>query len=61
MLVAKAQWAGVSGKGNRIIPRWPPKSKEKRTSETNYLSYATFPTPLVSLWSLPLIAEKPLL
>jgi hypothetical protein len=51
-------WAGVSGKGNRISPRWRPNEKEKRTSITTvpdqYLSFATFLTPLVSHWSLPI-------
>jgi hypothetical protein len=43
-------WAGVSGEGNRIILRWRPNKKRKRTSITTvqrdqYLSFATFPTP----------------
>jgi hypothetical protein len=52
------RWAGVSGKGNKSNPRWQPKLKEKRTSITTvrdqFLSFTTFPTPLVSHWSLPL-------
>jgi hypothetical protein len=52
-------WAGVSGKVNRIIPRWWQNKKRKRASITTvqdqYLSIATFLTPLVcSQWSLPL-------
>jgi hypothetical protein len=47
-----------SRKGNRINSRWRPKKKEKRTSITTiqdqYLSFASFPAPLVSQWSLPL-------
>jgi hypothetical protein len=44
-------WAGVSGKGNRIIPRWRPNKKRKvptsiTTVRDKYLSFATFPTPL---------------
>jgi hypothetical protein len=54
-------WAGVSGKGHKIIPRWRPNKKRKGhlspQSETNILSFATFLTPLVSHWSLPLIQQ----
>ena len=53
--------AGVSGKGNIINPRWRP-NKKKRTSITTvqdqYLSFASFPAPLVSHWSLPLWQAK---
>jgi hypothetical protein len=42
----------VREKRNRINPRWRSNKKEKRTSITMvlslYLSFATFPTPLVS-------------
>jgi hypothetical protein len=50
--------AGVSEKGNRIIPGLRANKKRKETSITTvrdqYLSFATFSTPLVSNWSLPL-------
>ncbi len=49
-------------KGYNIISRRRPNKKRKGTSITTvrdqYLSFATFPTPLVSHWSLPLTNWK---
>jgi hypothetical protein len=54
--------AGVSGKGNRINSQMAAKLKEKRTSITTvrdqFLSFATFPTPLLSHYPLPLRAPR---
>jgi hypothetical protein len=54
--------AGMSGKENRIIPRWLPNKKRtgylSPTVRDHYLSFATFPTPLVSHWSLPIVKKR---
>ncbi len=51
-------WAVVSGKGNRIIPRWRPNKKRKghlsQRSEINIYQLPPSWPPLVSHWSLPL-------
>jgi hypothetical protein len=49
-------WAGVSWKGNTIIPRCQTDKEKKdiKTVRGQCLSFATFPTHLVSHWSLPL-------
>ncbi len=50
--------AGVSGNDNRIKYKMAAKYRDKRTSITTvrdqYLSYATFPTPLIFHYPLPL-------
>jgi hypothetical protein len=47
-------WAGVSGKGNRINPRWRPNKKRNGhlspRSETNIYHVVSFQTPLISHW-----------
>ncbi len=50
--------AGVSGNGNRIKSKMAARYRDKHTSITTvrdqYLSYATFPTPLIFHYPLPL-------
>jgi hypothetical protein len=50
--------AQVGGNGNRIKSKMPARYREKRTSITTvrdqYLSSATFPTPLIFHYPLPL-------
>jgi hypothetical protein len=50
-------WAGVSGEGIGINPRWRPNKKRNgihHPGPDQCLSFASFPAPLVSYWSLPL-------
>ncbi len=52
-------WAFVSGKGNRFNPRWR-LNKQRHghlwwsitTVRDQYLSFASFPTPLITHWSI---------
>ncbi len=54
--------AGVSGNGNKIKSKMAAKYRDNRTSITTvreqYLSYATFPTPLIFHYPLPLKVPK---